>query len=198
VILIALDSIRRGRQRRGTLLDLDKLDHRASYGGEVKSLSPEEIRESFVNASQGETERLPLPGLHEVMWGEREYLGWRDPQARQRGYLVHWVGDRAVGIVLRASEFSLQPGISAMCSLCRITQPSDQVTLFSAPRAGQAGRDGNTVGTYICDDLACSHLIRILPPAMPMQPDPATLLADRSEGLLARVQAFTADVMKTA
>jgi hypothetical protein len=164
----------------------------------VKQLSPTEIRESFVNASPDETQRVPLPGLHEVMWDEREYLGWRDPRSRQRGYLVHWVDDRAVGIVLRASEFALQPGISAMCSLCRITQPSDQVTLFSAPRAGQAGLNGNTVGTYICDDLACSHLIRILPPAMPMQPNPATLLAGRAEGLLTRVQAFTADVMKSA
>lgn len=164
----------------------------------MQPLSPVEIRESFVNASQGEAERVPMPGLHEVIWAEREYLGWRDTQAHQRGYLVHWVEDRPVGIVLRASEFNLQPGISAMCSLCRITQPSNQVTLFSAPRAGQAGRDGNTIGTYICDDLACSHLIRILPPPHPMQPSPEQLLAERTAGLLTRVQRFTADVMRTA
>ena len=161
-------------------------------------MTPTQIRESFVNATQGEIERIPMPGLHEVIWQDREYLGWRDQQAHQRGYLVHWRGDTPVGIVLRASEFSLNPGISAMCSLCRITQPSDQVSLFSAPRAGQAGRDGNTIGTYICDDLACSHLIRILPPEHPMQPPRSELLADRSSSLLARVEAFTADVMKTA
>jgi hypothetical protein len=164
----------------------------------VQPLSPEDIRESFVNASQGDTERIPMPGLHEVIWADREYLGWRDQQAHQRGYLVHWAGDRPVGVVLRASEFSLRPGISAMCSLCRITQPSDQVTLFSAPRAGQAGRDGNTIGTYICDDLACSHMIRVLPPPHPMQVSPAELLATRIDSLLSRVEAFTADVMKTA
>lgn len=164
----------------------------------MKPLSPSEIRASFVNVSQGEAERIPMPGLHEVMWDDREYLGWRDQQAHQRGYLVYWRGDVAIGIVLRASEFNLQPGISAMCSLCRITQPSDQVTLFSAPRAGHAGRDGNTVGTYICDDLACSHLIRILPPASPMQPSPEEQLAQRSEALLSRVDAFTTDVMRTA
>jgi hypothetical protein len=164
----------------------------------MKPLSPTDIRESFVNASQGESERVPLPGLHEVIWENREYLGWRDPQARQRGYLVYWQGERPVGIVLRASESSLRPGISAMCSLCRIAQPSDQVALFSAPRAGQAGRDGNTVGTYICADLACSHLIRILPPASDMQPSPEEILAGRSETLIARVEAFAGDVMKTA
>lgn len=164
----------------------------------MKPLTPTEIRASFVNVSQGESERIPLPGLHEVMWDEREYLGWRDPQARQRGYLVYWKDDAPIGIVLRASDASLRPGISAMCSLCRISQPSDQVTLFSAPRAGQAGRDGNTIGTYICDDLSCSHLIRILPPQSEMQPSPEEILAGRAEGLVARVDAFTSDVMRTA
>lgn len=164
----------------------------------MNPLTPAQIRASFVNTVQGEAERVPLPGLHEVIWSEREYLGWRDPQAHQRGFIVHWRGEIAVGIVLRASEFSLQPGISAMCSLCRITQPSGQVTLFSAPRAGQAGRDGNTVGTYICDDLACSHLIRILPPQSPLQPSADEILNARREGLLARVDGFTADIMRTA
>lgn len=164
----------------------------------MKPLTPDEIRASFVNASQGEIDRIPMPGLHEMIWDDREYLGWRDQQAHQRGYLVYWRGEVPTGIVLRASEFNLNPGISAMCSLCRITQPSDQVSLFSAPRAGQAGRDGNTIGTYICDDLACSHLIRILPPASALQLPPEHLVAERGEQLLARVDAFTSDVMRTA
>ncbi len=164
----------------------------------MKPLNESEIRRSIVNASQGEIERIPLPGLHEVLWAEREYLGWRDHQAPLRGYLVHWADDRAIGIVLRATGARMRPGISAMCSLCRTPQPSGQVTLFSAARAGQAGRDGNTVGTYICADLACSLIIRITPPASPLQPDPAEVIARRAEGLLTRVQNFTADIMKTA
>jgi hypothetical protein len=164
----------------------------------MKPLYESDIRRSIVNASQGEIARIPLPGLHEVLWGEREYLGWRDHGAPLRGYLVHWVDDRPVGIVLRASGASMRPGISAMCSLCRTPQPSDQVALFSAARAGRSGRDGNTVGTYICADLACSLIIRIMPPASPMQPDPAEVVAKRAEGLLRRVQNFTADIMKTA
>lgn len=164
----------------------------------MRELTSADIRASFVNASQGEAERVPLPGLHEVIWADREYLGWRDPQARQRGYLVFWKGDVAVGMVLRAADSALRSGIAAMCSLCHITQPGDQVTLFSAPRAGQAGRDGNSVGTYICSDLSCSHLIRILPPANDMQPSPEELVAKRSEGLLSRVDAFSSDVMRSA
>ena len=164
----------------------------------MKPLSPSQIRGSFVNASQGEAERVPMPGLHEVMWDSREYLGWRDPGAPLRGYLVHWAGDRPVGVILRASDPSLRPGISAMCILCRTPQPSGQVTLFSAPKAGEAGRNGNSIGTYICDDLACSMIIRILPAAHPMQPDPAEMLEKRIAGLSERVASFTADVMKTA
>jgi FBP C-terminal treble-clef zinc-finger len=164
----------------------------------VKPLTPAHIRASFVNATQGEIERMPMPGLHDVIWADREYLGWRDQQAHQRAYLVHWVDDSPVGILLRSSEFSLQPGIAAMCSLCRITRRSDEISLFSAPKSGQAGRDGNTIGTYLCDDLACSHLIRILPPSHPLQPSPDDILARRTAELVSRVQAFTANVMASA
>ena len=164
----------------------------------MKPLSETDIRASLVNASKGEVERIPLPGLHEVMWDDREYLGWRDPQSRLRGYLVHWSGDTPVGIVLRASEVGLSRGISAMCALCRTPQPSHQVTMFSAPRAGEAGRNGNTVGTYICDDLACSMIIRITPAPQPLHPDPDDVVAARASGLLERVRAFTTDIMRTA
>jgi hypothetical protein len=164
----------------------------------MRPLTETEIRASFVNATKGEIERVPMPGLHEVMWDSREYLGWRDPGAPLRGYLVHWVDDRPIGVLMRASESRLRPSISAMCSLCRTALRSDQVTLFSAPKAGEAGRNGNSVGTYICDDLACSLVIRILPAPHPMQPSPEELLAGRTAGLLERVTAFTAGVMKTA
>jgi len=165
---------------------------------DVRPLTETDIRSSFVNATQGEVARMPLPGLHEAMWDQREYLGWRDPGAPLRGYLVHWDGDVPVGIVLRASEVALAHGITAMCSLCRTPQPSGQVTLFSAPRAGQAGRDGNTVGTYICDDLACSHIIRMLPHSRPPHADPAEIVEQRATALLERVSAFTSGVRRTA
>jgi hypothetical protein len=123
----------------------------------MKPMTELQIRASMVNAVPGEAERMPLPGLHEVVWADREYLGWRDPGSPLRGYLVYWRGEEPIGISLRASEVRLQPG-SAICSLCNTPQPSGQVTMFSAVRAGEAGRAGNSVGTYICADLACSLL----------------------------------------
>ena len=41
-------------------------------------------------------------------------------------------------------------------------------------------------------------IIRIIPPASPLQPDPAEVVSKRVDGLLTRVQNFTADIMKTA
>jgi hypothetical protein len=139
----------------------------------MKPITEAEIRGSFVNATKGEIDRMPLPGLHEVIWDSREFLGWRDPGAPLRGYLVHWLDDRPIGILLRASE----------------------VTLFTAPKAGESGRNGNSIGTYICDDLACSFIIRITPGAHPLQPSPEELVATRATGLHERLRAFTASVL---
>jgi len=160
----------------------------------MKPLTENDIRESFVNALPGDLDRLPIPGLHEMLWEDREFLGWRDPQAHHRGYIVHWMHDRPVGLVVRSSSSSLRPGIAAMCSLCHSPQPATQVRLFTAPKAGEAGLNGNTLGTYICEDLACSLLIRVAPPHL----NPPEQIARRSAGLAERVQGFTANVMKTA
>lgn len=160
----------------------------------MKPLTEDDIRSSFVNALPGDLDRLPIPGLHEMLWDDREFLGWRDPQAHLRGYIVSWLDDRPTGLVVRTASTTLRPGIAAMCSLCHSPQPATQVRLFTAPRAGEAGLNGNTVGTYICEDLACSLLIRVAPPHL----NPPERIAERAAGLLSRVQNFTADIMKTA
>jgi hypothetical protein len=92
--------------------------------GTVKPLTEADIRSSFVNATPDELEQLPIPGLHEMLWDEREFLGWRDPQAARRGYIVSWIDDRPVGIVVRSAGGSLRPGIAAMCSFCHSPQPA--------------------------------------------------------------------------
>ncbi len=79
-----------------------------------------------MNASDAEIERITVPDLHETVWADRESLGWRDPSGSPRGYIVHWVDDRLVGIMVRAAGSPLRPGIGAMCSLCRTPQPSTQ------------------------------------------------------------------------
>ena len=102
----------------------------------MQPLTEQQIRESFVNTTKGDAERVPMTGLHEVVWDEREYLGWHDAKAPQRAYLTVWQGDRPVSFVLRAAERRIRGGISAMCSLCHSAQPGGQVRLFAAPRTG--------------------------------------------------------------
>lgn len=158
----------------------------------MRPLSEQDILSSFVNATEDEVARVALPGLGGVLWSEREYLGWRDPQSSRRGYIVHWMGERPAGIVLRAAPGGMRPGITAMCSFCHSSQPATQVRLFSAPRAGAAGRNGNTVGSYICEDLACSLLIRMALPQL----NPPELIAQRAAELRERVARFTANLMR--
>jgi hypothetical protein len=49
---------------------------------------------------------------------------------------------------------------TTVCSLCLTAHSGSGVSLFAAAKAGAAGRQGNTVGTYICADLACSLYVR--------------------------------------
>lgn len=163
----------------------------------MRALTATEIRGSFANVPAEEATHIPLPGLHEVVWDDREYLGWRDPSLPSRGYLVHDTDDGPVGIVLRSADGAHGRGIPAMCSLCHATQPAAQVSLWSAPRAGRAGREGSSIGTYICDDLGCSHIIRMLPASSPWAIGTGDLLAARSAGLLERVRSFSANVLAT-
>ncbi|MFJ6673164.1 FBP domain-containing protein [Actinosynnema sp. NPDC091369] len=127
----------------------------------MEPVTEREIRASFVNCSKGEAKRLPVPGdLADRPWADLDFLGWRDPAAPHRAYLVARSGDDLVGVALRlASSAAGQPRRN-MCSLCLTTHPGDGVTLMTARKAGRGGQQGNSVGVYICADLACSLYLR--------------------------------------
>ncbi|QOV40542.1 FBP domain-containing protein [Streptomyces ferrugineus] len=127
----------------------------------MRSLTEQDIRNSFINCSKGEAKRLPLPrDLGERPWDDLDFLGWRDPGAPDRSYLVTEREGRAVGVTFRFP--SSQRGFlhRSMCSLCLTTHPGGGVSLMTARKAGPAGREGNSVGLYICTDLACSLYVR--------------------------------------
>lgn len=126
----------------------------------MKPLTEQEIRAAFVNCSKGEAKRLHVPrGLDSQPWDDLDFLGWRDPQAADRGYLVAVVGDRPVGVVLRSTTPVPGQKRSNMCSIC-LTTHAGGVSLMVAPRTGKAGQQGNSVGAYLCGDLACSLYTR--------------------------------------
>ncbi|MFI6335667.1 FBP domain-containing protein [Streptomyces sp. NPDC050535] len=127
----------------------------------MRSLTEQDIRGSFINCSKGEAKRLSTPrDLSELPWGDLDFLGWRDPGAPDRSYLVTERAGELVGVTLRFP--SSQRGFlhRSMCSLCLTTHPGSGVSLMTARKAGVAGREGNSVGIYMCTDLACSLYVR--------------------------------------
>ncbi|WP_300677567.1 FBP domain-containing protein [Nocardioides sp.] len=125
----------------------------------MSPLTERDLRTSMLNVSKGEAGRMYLPrDLADQPWEHLDYLGWRDPQAPAKGYLVTVVDDRLRGLALRAPSTPPGPRRS-MCSIC-LSQHSGGVSLLVAPRAGKAGRQGNTLGTYLCSDLRCSLYVR--------------------------------------
>ncbi|WP_448316885.1 FBP domain-containing protein [Streptomyces sp. CO7] len=130
----------------------------------MREISETDIRNSFVNCSKGEAKRLGLPrDLAERPWEDLDFLGWRDPGAPDRAYLVAEREDGGLlGLSLRAVSAGAARGFTArsLCSLCLTTHVRGDVVLMSARRTGEAGRQGNTVGQYLCADLACSLYLR--------------------------------------
>ena len=126
----------------------------------MQPLTDAQIRSSFVNCTKGEAKRLHVPkDLASRPWDDLDYLGWRDPQSPARGYLVAVVEGEPTAVVLRAPEKTVGHARKSLCSLC-LTVHSGGVALMVAPRAGKSGQRGNSVGTYICSDLACSLYVR--------------------------------------
>jgi hypothetical protein len=128
----------------------------------VQPLTEADIRAAFVNCSRGEAARAHLPrDLPDRPWPSLDFLGWTDPGAPDRAYLAAEHAGGLVAVSLRVAE---QRGRGfqhrGMCSFCLTTHPGRGVSLMTGRRAGRAGRNGDSVGVYLCTDLACSLYIR--------------------------------------
>jgi hypothetical protein len=157
----------------------------------MQAITPQQIRSSFINASRREAARLTLPkNLDSQDWDSLDFLGWRDEKMPLRGYLVVPGPKSVTGIMLRAPEGGAKKNRSVLCELCRDVFSKEEVLLWVAKRAGQSGRDGNTVGTLICADFLCSGNVRKEPPANEINPDPAAVVLRQIEGLKNRTGHF--------
>ncbi|WP_309081535.1 FBP domain-containing protein [Zhihengliuella sp.] len=163
----------------------------------MNPLSDHEIRTSFVNCSRKDAARLSLPpGLRQLDWSRREYLGWRDRQDPRRGFAVVPTPDGPVGFVLQTGAVPGGSPRAAMCAWCEDVYLADPAVLYVARRAGQAGRDGSTVGTLICENFQCSANVRKRPPLPYKGFDLDAFVAERVEGLRHRVAGFAASVLR--
>ncbi|MEU6810093.1 FBP domain-containing protein [Streptomyces sp. NPDC046831] len=126
----------------------------------MRPLTEREIRTAFVNCTKGQAKRLPVPhDLAERPWDDLDFLGWRDPQAPDRAYLVTELDGRPVALALRGSGAASWQTRRSMCSMC-MTSHTGGVSLMVAAKAGRAGQQGNSVGAYMCSDLACPLYVR--------------------------------------
>lgn len=234
----------------------------------MRPVTERDIRTSFVNCTKGEAKRLAIPkDLASRPWDDLDFLGWRDPAAPDRAYIIAeapgstWSGTRPAGSggSGRSAGLGIGPAESAgspewgtgpatstasgsgsggsagsgtwsaepaapgtgfaapagsvgstgsvgsgtafagsgtglvrsagligaagtgtgfvavalrraaptagrprrgMCSLCLTAHSGDGVSLMTARKAGRGGQQGNSVGAYMCSDLACSLYLR--------------------------------------
>lgn len=128
----------------------------------MEPIPEEAVRSSFVNASKGEATRMNLPrDFAEIAWADLEFLGWRDPGAPERAWLVAERDGGLLGLSLRIASGAGRGFTSrSMCSICATTHTGGGVALMTARRTGAAGRQGNSIGWYICGDLACPLYVR--------------------------------------
>lgn len=162
----------------------------------MRPLTEDDIRSAMINASPDDARLITVPAdMVLADWDHMDFYAWRDPRTRGRGYIVAEIDGEPRGVVLRAADGSSHARAS-MCNLCHTMQPADQVALFSARKAGDAGEHGDSIGTYICADLSCHENVRL---AAPLAPNEIRASVDRRiDGTRTRTEAFVSRVLETA
>lgn len=162
----------------------------------MTTLDAEAVRRAMINCSKGDTKRMNLTdGVVGTDLDTVEYVAWHDPRIPQQAYLVAVHEGALVGVLLRRAAGGARR--TAMCALCRTTHSGGNVSLFTAPRTGAAGRQGNTIGTYICDDLACPRNARLeRAPHLGMTPELGRPVAERVAGLRTRLDVFLSSIQQ--
>lgn len=125
--------------------------------------------------------------------GDLDYLGWQDPKAPGRSYLVTDGGGRVRAIALRASEGGVGRTRKSLCDLCMTV---GSVGLMVAPRAGKAGQRGDTVGTYVCSALDCSLFVRNIRGSGTVIMEERLTTEQKIDRLVANLSTFMARVLR--
>jgi len=151
------------------------------------------LRASFVNASQRERAGLSLPAqLEELDWDSLDFLAWRDRKFTNLGYVIVDLDGAATGILLRQSDSRMRT--RPQCSWCEDIELRNNVVFFSAKRSGEAGRNGDTVGTLVCANFECAANARKRPTTAYIGFDVEAARQRRIAVLREHVQGFVRDI----
>jgi hypothetical protein len=158
----------------------------------MQPLTEQEIRGSFVNASLKERNSIAMPDLGALDWDALDFLGWRDRKIDNAGYVVAWVDDTPVGVMLRTGNGRTRT--RPQCSWCEDIHLPNDVVMFVARRAGASGRNGNTVGILACAGFECSANVRKRPSLAYVGFDVEAARQERIETLRGNITRFVAAV----
>lgn len=163
----------------------------------MRPVTETEIRESFVNATQGEAGRAAMPDLDGVDFARLEYLGWDDPRRGRQSYVALELDGELVTLLLRRTE--APPRRRMLCAWCQDVIAGVEAMSVVAPRAGAAGRQGNSLGTAVCSDFGCSaHVRRPFADFEVRRDDPALVAFQREQRITTlreRVESFARAVL---
>jgi hypothetical protein len=152
------------------------------------------VRASFVNASRKEVADLSLPlDFAGIDWDARDYFGWRDRKSARRSYVIVEIDGAPVGFLLRQAE--ARALARPQCSWCQDVNLTNDVVFYSAKRAGEAGRKGDTVGTLVCADFGCSANVRKRPAMAYIGFDVDAARDERIAVLRERAESFALSVL---
>lgn len=153
-----------------------------------------EIRACLVNATLRERNNLNLPNdFAGIDWDAIDYLGWRDRKYDGIAYVIVPHQQGPVGILLRQAEARSRR--MTQCSWCEDVYLSNDVVFYGAKLAGKAGRNGDTVGTLVCEHFECSANVRRRHPAPYPGFDVEAARAERISALREHVDAFAQRVL---
>ncbi|GAA5198487.1 FBP domain-containing protein [Rugosimonospora acidiphila] len=164
-------------------------------------ISEAEIRGSFLNCSKGDAARIKLPtDFLETPWELLDFFGWTDPSAPQRAAIVLPSEDGVQAIMLRKADRAFGGRVrSGLCQACLTSHPGGGVALFTASCPGPSGRVGNSVGEYLCADLACSLYLRgtMRPRPGAVRVEETLALDEKVERAMRKLRAFARRVADT-
>ncbi|PRB18285.1 FBP domain-containing protein [Microbacterium sp. MYb62] len=154
-----------------------------------------ELRAALLNVSEATRRTVRMPKTMRSDGTDLDYLGWRDPSARQRGYVFIERSGVLEGVMLVHSRLPVSPARAVMCTLCRMPRRFGQVILFTGS-SGTSDRSLSSRGSYLCADLDCNIRMNVLTPGSAWEASPEEYVAGRRAGLRERAQAFVAEVLR--
>ncbi|WP_344307693.1 FBP domain-containing protein [Brevibacterium samyangense] len=161
----------------------------------MQELTLTQLQKSFVNASRREAGLIKPPFDPDTFdWESHDFVGWADAKIPQRSYVFVPVDGEVRGVILRAVPPS-RSHRSAVCAWCEDVIAVQGIRMFTAKRAGDAGRRGNTVGTLVHELFDCSAHARREPTGWEGRDDPEAFVAKRVEKLRANAEGFVRRVM---